>query len=94
MAPCFLFLASSLNVELVYSILKGITKFGYITLFDPNDTTVNDKRQKMRTLVEKDATTLTITQLKIKDYKTWNDSCYQDFVQDTWVKRTANPMAA
>ena len=30
MTPLFLFLASSLNVELVYIILKGITQFQYI----------------------------------------------------------------
>jgi hypothetical protein len=31
MAPLFLFLASSFNVELVYMILKGITQFSYTT---------------------------------------------------------------
>ena len=45
MAPMFLFLASSLNVELVYSILKGITQFGYITLCNPQD--VKQKLEKM-----------------------------------------------
>ena len=30
MAPLFLFLASSFNVELVYIILKSITQFSYI----------------------------------------------------------------
>lgn len=45
MAPVFLFLASSLNVELVYSILKGITQFGYLTLCDPKK--VEDKLKKM-----------------------------------------------
>lgn len=30
MAPLFLFLASSFNVELVYIILKGITQFSYV----------------------------------------------------------------
>ena len=30
MAPLFLFLASSFNVELVYVILKGITQFSYV----------------------------------------------------------------
>ena len=41
----FLFLASSFNVELVYSILKGITQFGYITLCEPNN--VQEKLSKM-----------------------------------------------
>ena len=35
MSPMYVFLASSLNVELVYSILKGITQFGYLTLCEP-----------------------------------------------------------
>jgi hypothetical protein len=30
LAPLFLFLASSFNVELVYVILKGITQFSYV----------------------------------------------------------------
>lgn len=30
LAPLFLFLASSFNVELVYVILKGITQFAYL----------------------------------------------------------------
>ena len=33
--PMYVFLASSLNVELVYCILKGITQFSYLTLADP-----------------------------------------------------------
>ncbi len=45
MKPMFLFLASSFNVELVYSILKGITQFGYITLCEPNS--VQEKLSKM-----------------------------------------------
>ena len=31
LCPLFVYLSSSLNVELVYIILKGITKFSYIT---------------------------------------------------------------
>ena len=30
MTPLFMFLASSLNVELVYTILKGISQFVYV----------------------------------------------------------------
>lgn len=35
LAPLFLFLASSFNVELVYVILKGITQFSYLQRTDP-----------------------------------------------------------
>lgn len=31
LSPLFVYLSSSFNVELVYIILKGITKFSYIT---------------------------------------------------------------
>jgi hypothetical protein len=46
-APVFLFLASSLNVELVNSILKGVTQFGYLTLADQTKEDVKRKVSKM-----------------------------------------------
>lgn len=48
LAPAFLFLASSLNVELVYCILKGITQFGYLTLTGPEPSVVRQKLAKMQ----------------------------------------------
>lgn len=45
MAPLFLFLASSFNVELVYVILKGITQFSYLNMPPTNDEKINRKLQ-------------------------------------------------
>jgi len=47
MAPVFLFVAASLNVELVYCILKGITKFGYLTLTGLDQVVINQKLAKL-----------------------------------------------
>jgi len=85
MAPLFLFLASSLNVELVYSILKGITQFGYITLCHPD--AVKPKLDKMHSQPTPDGMQLTLFKIKIKNYKHWDEASYQDFLQDNWVKR-------
>lgn len=51
----YVFLASSLNVELVYCILKGITQFGYITLADP--AMYKDKLAKMKVTKTEDGGT-------------------------------------
>ena len=86
MAPLFVFLASSFNVELVYVILKGITQFSY---FNP----VNDKtKQKFAKLeFQIDSQTgdvkLHLNQIKIKDFEKWEDMKTQkdlnEVVKDT-----------
>lgn len=80
----YLFLASSLNVELVYSILKGVTQFGYLTLCEPDE--VSAKLKKMRIFHGNGDTTLTFFEIKIKNSQVWNKNSYQDFMQDTWAK--------
>ena len=72
MAPCYFFLASSSNVELVYTILKGITSFGYITLCDP--TAVKHKLAKLQISEGPDYMTLTLTKIKIKDSRDWENA--------------------
>jgi hypothetical protein len=74
-----------LNVELVYSILKGITQFCYLTLED--DSVLAQSKLK-NNQVEKlaDGTRLTFHKIKIKDSKNWGESSYQDFMQDNWVR--------
>lgn len=84
MAPMFVFLASSFNVELVYSILKGITQFGYITLCEPDS--VRDKLAKMRMKVGEENTELTFFEIKIKNYSNWDATSHKDFMQENWVK--------
>ena len=77
MKPMFLFLASSFNVELVYSILKGITQFGYITLCEPDS--VQEKLSKMQIKVGEEKTELTFFEIKIKNFNNWNQTSYKDF---------------
>ena len=78
-----MFLASSLNVELVYSILKGITQFGYVTLCEPE--IVRDKLSELNTEPTEDGMRLTLTKIKIKDSKKWQDASYKEFLQDSRV---------
>lgn len=87
MAPCYLFLASSSNVELVYTILKGITQFGYLTLCDPHQ--VKRKLPNLKTEEGPDSTTLTLTKIKIKDSKEWQIES-RKLEQNTWTKRTTS----
>lgn len=61
----YLFLASSLNVELVYAILKGITQFGYVTLAEPE--VAQAKLDKMRLEKTADGQQLTFFEIRIKD---------------------------
>ena len=69
MAPLFLFLASSYNVELVYVILKGITQFGYYTCDNQNEA-VRAKIKKLDINMNKrnDEATLKMDKIKVKDY--------------------------
>lgn len=86
-APVYLFLASSLNVELVYSILKGVTQFGYLTLCDPR--TVQDKLGKMQLRQTKDGIELTLNQIKIKNFQNWGEANSKSFTRATLVQKRA-----
>jgi len=85
LAPTFLFLASSLNVELVYSILKGITQFCYLTL-EENQSVATAKLKHNTIERMPDGTKLTFFKIKIKNSKNWGESSYQEFLQDNWVR--------
>ena len=62
-APLFAFLTSSLNVELVYIILKGITQFSYI---NKGPDFMSEKKSKNISLVDPNAEDATIILKKIK----------------------------
>lgn len=70
MQPLFLFLASSFNVELVYVILKGITQFGYLAR---NDEKSWKKINRLDFVKEGADMVLTLKQIKIKDFKKWQE---------------------
>ena len=46
MTPMFFFLSSSLNVQLVYTILKGVTQFSYVDFsrYDEDSEVVHSKK--------------------------------------------------
>jgi hypothetical protein len=88
MAPMFVFLSSSLNVELVYSILKGVTSFGYITLLEATNPLAAKKRQQIMPTQIGDSIRITLHKIKIKDQSLWNQTQYRDFEQNNWVKAT------
>lgn len=68
--PLFLFLASSFNVQLVYVILKGITQFSYLA--KNNDKSLK-KINKLDFLKTGADMTLTLREIKIKDFKKWQE---------------------
>jgi hypothetical protein len=84
----FVFLSSSLNVELVYSILKGVTSFGYIMLLEADNPIASRKIKQMALTGVDDGMRITINKIKIKDEKLWDQTSYQDFLQENWVKST------
>ena len=72
MAPLFLFLASSFNVELVYVILKSITQFSYIGREDCyTNEKIRVKLENLNLLEEDGDMTLHLKQIKIKDFDKW-----------------------
>jgi hypothetical protein len=91
MAPLFLFLASSFNIELVYVILKGITQFGYFTC-DNKDPALKAKIKRLNIQMDeaKDKATLRMNKIKVKDYKNWETSNHKDFTQDGWITQSSD----
>ena len=67
-------LASSLNVELVYVILKSITQFAYVNRIHEGLTISQEKES--HTTLEYDKETgdasLRLTQIKVKNRATWD----------------------
>jgi hypothetical protein len=74
MAPMFLFLASSFNVELVYVILKGITQFSYLIQerTQRNSIRAGEKKSRMELVYEDGNVTVVLNQIKIKDFDKWS----------------------
>lgn len=95
MAPLYLFLASSLNVELVYIILTSVNKFAHlkrdIMTGDMIVETENDEESQYKTQVvnlginEQDPTLL-IREIKIKDPASWAQNAkVEDLIQNKMI---------
>ena len=88
MAPLFLFLASSLNVELVYIILTSLEKFTYLM----SDETVRlsriieDLGDHTEIIDDNDNSTLLIKEIAISDPNRWSSSIkMEDYIQNNFV---------
>jgi hypothetical protein len=66
-------LTAALNVELVYIILKGITRFSYITCDSGTSTEHLHKISKLNIAEKNGDATLTIEKIKIKNFDEWAD---------------------
>jgi hypothetical protein len=83
MAPLMMFLASSFNIELVYVILKGITQFSYLTCDNGKDDFIRKKADKLDIKIEGNGSiTLTMKEIKIKDFDKWSDVKPKDVVDN------------
>ena len=90
MSPLMLFMSSSLNVELVYTILYGIGKFTLLN-FMRNEFTKEQMEQfkAMEYRVDRYGdTTITIREIVINNINQWNNVNYDDIVNDDKVDTT------
>jgi hypothetical protein len=90
--PLSAFLASSLNVELVHVILKGIKKFSNIKMEHPEEMDLDlneDEREEINEQLEKESYELMricrINRIKIKDPAKWNSAKNDDFIEDCYI---------
>ena len=84
MSPLMLFMSSSLNVELVYTILYGIGKFTLLN-FMRNEFTKEQMEQfkAMEYRVDRYGdTTITIREIVINNIHQWNNVNYDDIFQE------------
>lgn len=82
LSPLFVYLSSSLNIELVYIILKGITKFSYITCADSqgglNENTAKKAAKLNLVYLANGDVMLKLDVLKMKDFAKWDNDLTGD----------------
>ena len=85
MAPLFYFLASSLNVELVYIILKSVTQFVNINPMSDSYSPGINKKIKINKRYSNcyseggnNHVTLELSKIKIKNYSNWTSASGAD----------------
>jgi len=97
MTPMFFFLSSSLNVQLVYTILKGVTQFSYVDFsrFDEDSEIVHSNKKMIKFTRDSKTHDLTVTldYIKIKDQKSWETSEAADLKQDDLIVPRSNAMS-
>ena len=89
MAPLFYFLASSLNVELVYIILKSVTQFVNINPMSDSycpginkQMKINKRNSNSCSLGGNNHVTLELSKIKIKNYSNWTSASGSDLYQN------------
>ena len=98
MAPLYLFLASSLNVELVYIILTSITQFAYLRRDERGNSTILDQSNRSYNSQSSDSTNveiveerggdavLRLSEIKIQDPSKWTKNAkMEDYIQDSKI---------
>jgi hypothetical protein len=91
MAPVFLFVAASLNVELVYCILKGITQFGYLILSGPDQDVIKKKQAQLQLDDNTDDPRVTFNKIKIKNTTDWSEARYHEFLHGRKPSQVQEP---
>ena len=83
--PLYLFLASSLNVELVYIILKSISMFSSVTVDEYGNSILKDTDDDVNAVLheDRDKATLAIHEMQIKDPNRWVSSLsMENYIQN------------
>ena len=80
-------MTSSLNVELVYIILKGITQFSYINKGEGSISDAKLMNIQLLNPKSEDATIL-LKKVKIKDVQNWNRTSSLDSTENPAVNRS------
>lgn len=85
MAPLFYFLASSLNVELVYIILKSITQFHKCCQHGR----ASEQLSSLKILSKANEANLTIelNKIKIKNPSVWSKTSHLDFKDNSQISK-------
>lgn len=83
LAPLFMFLTSSLNVEMVYVILQGISQFSLLNFVKDGLSKDQLKRfQQMEYIVKDGDITVILRQVEIKNADKWSATSGRDMVTD------------
>ena len=85
MAPLFYFLASSLNVELVYIILKSITQFHKCQWH--GRTTAQVSTLKILSGENEPNLTIELNKIKIKNPSVWSKTSHLDFKDNNRISK-------
>ena len=95
--PLSTFLASSLNVELVHVILKGIKKFSNIKMQQPQIADLDITQEEAEDFLEQQEKQsyelmriCRLNRIKIKNPEKWDKANYEHFVENSFIESSRN----